>query len=119
MPRENEIHYRDLLKVEFKDMLARLLEERDHYHMYSIGRLCTQGTMVGFDYGYYPIVDEPDVVGKYLDLKEYGRIDFSIDCVTGYGTVMDIKESETIIKNFLEQFSVDSDITSYRRDTIT
>lgn len=119
MPNETEIHYRDLLKVEFKDMLSHLLEGRTHHHMYSIGRMCTQGTMVGFDYGYYTRPDELNTIGKYLDLKEFGRVDFVIDCDTGYGTLLDYGASELVINNFLDNFSVVSDISSYRRDTIT
>jgi len=107
MPKIIEEKYRDILKVEFKDMLCKFLNDRQIYHAYSIGRACTQGTLLGFDYYYYTVEGNPDVIGKYMDLEEYGELHFHIDTRTNYGRVF-TKDSDTIIRNFLENYSTES-----------
>lgn len=108
MVRVKEIVYRDLLKVEFKDMMEKFMSDRPSFHMYMIDRACTHGTMVGFDYGYCTLPDNPSVVCKYLDLNEFGRLEFHIDYSKGYGKLI-TQERKQIISNFLANYSVDSE----------
>lgn len=109
MPKLIEEKYRDILKVEFKDMLEKFLNDREMYHAYAIGRACTQGTMLGFDYHYYTVEGNPNVIGKYIDLAEYGEIHFHINTQSSYGKIV-TDNSDVIIKNFLNNYSVDSSI---------
>ncbi len=109
MPKIIEERYRGILKVEFKDMLVKFLNERELYHAYAIGRACTQGTMLGFDYRYYTVEGNPNVIGKLIDLEEYGEIHFYIDVHSNYGKIV-TKNSDEIIQNFLDNYSDDSSI---------
>jgi len=109
MPKTTSEDYRDILKIEFKDMLAKFIDDREFYHIYAIGRACTQSTLVGFDYHYYTIEGEPHKIGKYIDLDEYGRIDFLVDTNTDYGRVTS-PDSEEVINRFIREFPITSSI---------
>lgn len=109
MPKTTSEDYRDILKIEFKDMLVKFIDNREFYHIYAIGRACTQSTMVGFDYHYYTIEGEPHKIGKYIDLDEYGRIDFVVDTNTDYGRVTS-PDSEEVINRFIREFPITSSI---------
>lgn len=109
MPKTTSEDYRDILKIEFKDMLVKFIDDREFYHIYAIGRACTQSTLVGFDYHYYTIEGEPHKIGKYIDLDEYGRIDFVVDTNTDYGRVTS-PDSEEVINRFIREFPITSSI---------
>lgn len=109
MPKTTSEDYRDILKIEFKDMLVKFIDNREFYHIYAIGRACTQSTLVGFDYHYYTIEGEPHKIGKYIDLDEYGRIDFVVDTNTDYGRVTS-PDSEEVINRFIREFPITSSI---------
>lgn len=109
---EQRYAYRDNLKVEFKDMLEKFLEPRDHFHAYMISRMCTHATMIEFDYGYFVIPGDCKHVGKVLYLKDFGEIRFIIDCDTNYGTIVS-EDSDKVIKNFLDNYQTTSNISSY------
>lgn len=111
--KNTELLYDDLLKVEFLDMLRRFTESREYFHAYSISRMCTHGTMIGFDYGYFTFPNDDNHIGKFLDLKEFGTIRFKIDCTTNYGQIVS-KNSDDIIENFLSKYPTVSKITSSR-----
>lgn len=102
-----ETEYQDLLKTEFKDMLSKFLEPRDYFHVYAIGRTCTHGTMLGFEYRYYTISDKTDVVGKYMILNGYGEIHFEINCNSNYGRIISDNSTE-IIENFINNYNTNS-----------
>lgn len=106
-----EEKYRDIIKVEFKDMIEKFLPPRKTFHAYTIGRACTHSTMLGFDYTYYVIEGRTDVIGKRLDLGYYGTIDFEIECQSNYGTIAS-EDSEEVIQHFLQNYSTQSKITS-------
>ncbi|AGI11404.1 hypothetical protein [Listeria phage List-36] len=71
------------------------------------------GTLIGFDFGYFK-VDEDDMVGKYLDLGSYGRIDFHLNFVTHYGRIV-TPDYEDIIRNFLDNYPESSDVSEHIR----
>lgn len=106
------LDYEDILKVEFKDMLQKFLEPRENFHAYAISRMCTQATMIGYDYGYYTFASEDGYVGKYLDLGEFGVIAFKIDCRTNYGKIVS-ENSNEVINKFVSQYPVVSEITPF------
>ena len=109
MPKIFEEKYRDILKVEFKDMLEKFLNDREIYHAYAIGRACTQGTLLGFDYHYYTVEGNPSVIGMCLDLEEYGELHFHIGTESNYGRIV-TSNSDEIVLNFLENYATDSTI---------
>lgn len=110
--KEEDFAFNDALKVEFKDMLEKFLEPRDYFHAYSISRMCTHAIMIGFDYGYFTVPNDDIHVGKVLDLKEYGKIEFMIDCRTNYGIIAS-SDSNAIINKFLTDYPTTSTVTSY------
>ena len=109
MPKTTSEEYRDILKVEFKDMLDKFTDEREMYHVYAIGRACTQSTLVGFDYHYYTIEGEPNKIGKYIDLGDYGRLDFVIDTELDYGKLV-TPDSDHIINRFILEYPITSSL---------
>ena len=95
--------YVDVLKEDFKELLESLLKsDRSFYHMYIIDRVCIQGALIGFDYRYS--LDSRGNVIKELDLGKYGKLEWSIECTTGYGTLSSA-DSCIVIARFLKEFS--------------
>lgn len=109
MPKIIEEKFRDILKVEFKDMLEKFVDDREVFHAYSIGRVCTQGTLLGFDYHYYTVGKSPHLVGKYLMLGKFGEVHFHIDTQTNYGYLA-YDNSPDIINSFLANYSTESSL---------
>lgn len=109
MPKLVEERYRDILKVEFKDMLCKFLEDRELFHIYAIGRTCTQGTLLGFDYHYYTDENFPGKVGKVIDLTGYGQIHFHISVGSQYGKIVN-KDSQETLEKFIKEYSTDSSL---------
>lgn len=109
MIEDEELKYPDILKVEFMDMIERFLEPRAGFHVYTIGRMCTHGTMLGFDYG-YQLSEVENCIIKFIDLKQYGTIYFSINYTTNNGCII-TPNSDEIISNFLKYFSAESTIS--------
>lgn len=112
MGTEEDFQYRDILKVEFRNMIEKFLEPRAEFHTYAIGRLCTHGTMLGFDYGYYTL-EKANHIGMFIDLKQYGTIHFSINCITSYGKIV-TPTSDAIIESFLLYYPAKSIISPSR-----
>lgn len=108
---QDSYSYRDMRKVEFKDMVSKLLPPREVFHAYTIGRTCTHGVMLNFSYSYSTVPSNLDVIIKTLNLKEFGKIVFEIDCKTNQGKIIS-KDSLAVIQNFLERYSTESSLES-------
>lgn len=110
----SDSNYRDMLKVEFRDMIAKFTEDRNSYHMYSVDRAATMGTLVGFTYGYFIVENKPEIIGKYIDVKSYGKLEFHIDSTTQYATIV-TPCYESLINDFLENYPTYSGVKTHSR----
>lgn len=99
----NKIEYKDFIKVEFRDMLAKFLEDRRLFHVYTIDRCCITAIIAGFSYRYIQSSDPLFI--KELDLGEYGKIRFSLEDDGEYAKII-TKNYKEIIKNVLISFPV-------------
>lgn len=103
-----KVQYKDFVKVEFKDALTKIYE-RPVVHMYSVNLACSKAVQVGFDYEYDILDDEH--ISKTINLGEFGRVVLVIDIMNNSATVS--KKSIPVLRNFLENYEVDSDVPSY------
>jgi len=70
--------------------------------VYTIHRLLSLGLLIDFQYKYLKQESSLDICIE-LDLKQYGKVQFSIDSDSNYGCVAN-KESLKVLKNFLDNF---------------
>lgn len=92
--------YQDFIKVEFKDMLQKFLEDRTYFHVYTIDRCCITAIIAGFSYHYEPSGNN---LIKVLDLGEFGSIAFSLQPDGEYAKIITPgykRIIETVITNF-------------------
>jgi len=99
-------NFNDVQKEEFKDLLRKFGDNRETYHAYSVGRLCTYGTVMGLDYG-FDIKDDDHII-KYLILPDIDTLEFSINIRTNGAEIITENYKEKIYE-FLKIYDTDSE----------
>ncbi|AEW47013.1 hypothetical protein BCP78_0006 [Bacillus phage BCP78] len=93
------------LKAEFRDLVSNMINSnRTSHHTYTIHRLLSLGLLIDFTFHYIES-DQKDWVRIELDLKQDGKVRFTINTESQYGQVED-EESKEVLVQFLEHFDV-------------
>ncbi|ALA13163.1 hypothetical protein TSARBOMBA_47 [Bacillus phage TsarBomba] len=93
------------LKAEFRDLVSNMINSnRTSHHTYTIHRLLSLGLLIDFTF-HYVESDQKDWVRIELDLKQDGKVRFTINTESQYGQVED-EESKEVLAQFLEHFDV-------------
>lgn len=93
------------LKAEFRDLVSNMINSnRTSHHTYTIHRLLSLGLLIDFTFHYIES-DQEDWVRIELDLKQDGKVRFTINTESQYGQVED-EESRKVLVQFLDHFDV-------------
>jgi hypothetical protein len=108
-----ENKYHSTIKVEFRDLVDNIVNSsRQKYHMYTIHRLLSLGLLIDFPFNYVK-TEQPGWVGVELDLKDKGKVLFTIDPDSGYGNIAN--EGNITLEHFLQNFDTGCDTLTKRR----